>query len=92
MTELESDSPEETERLAGRLAAELAPGDVVLVQGELGSGKTTFVRGAARALGRDKTVRHPETTPTFYYALAVDALVTPESASAAQVEAGVRGR
>jgi hypothetical protein len=44
------------------------------------------------ALGRDKTVRHPETTPTFYYALAVDALVTPESASAAQVEAGVRGR
>ena len=42
MTELESDSPEETERLAGRLAAGLAPGDVVLVQGELGSGKTTF--------------------------------------------------
>jgi hypothetical protein len=45
------------------------------------------------ALGRDNTVRAAETAPTFYYALAVDALVTPESASAAQVEAGVpRGR
>ena len=61
MTELESDSPEETERLAGRLAAELAAGDVVLVQGELGSGKTTFVRGAARALG----VEGPVTSPTY---------------------------
>ena len=61
MTELESDSPEETERLAGRLAAGLAPGDVVLVQGELGSGKTTFVRGAARALG----VEGPVTSPSY---------------------------
>ena len=61
MTELESDSPEETERLAARLAANLAAGDVVLVQGELGSGKTTFVRGAARALG----VEGPVTSPTY---------------------------
>ena len=61
MTELESESPEETERLAGRLAAELVAGDVVLVQGELGSGKTTFVRGAARALG----VEGPVTSPTY---------------------------
>ena len=60
MTELESDSPEETERLAGRLAAGLAPGDVVLVQGELGSGKTTFVRGAARALGVEGTGDQPD--------------------------------
>ena len=45
------------------------------------------------ALGRDKTVRAAETAPTFYYSLAIDALVTPESASAAQAEAGVsRGR
>jgi hypothetical protein len=44
------------------------------------------------ALARDKTVRAPETAATFYYSLAVDALVTPESASAAQMEAGVRGR
>jgi tRNA threonylcarbamoyladenosine biosynthesis protein TsaE len=51
----------ETEALGGRLAAELGAGDVVLVEGELGAGKTTFVRGAARALG--VTVR--VTSPTF---------------------------
>ncbi len=51
----------ETEELGGRLAAELGPGDVVLVEGELGAGKTTFVRGAARALG----VTVPVTSPTF---------------------------
>jgi tRNA threonylcarbamoyladenosine biosynthesis protein TsaE len=59
--EVTSFSPEETERLAARLAAELAPGDVVTVSGELGAGKTTFVRGAARALG----VTAPVTSPTF---------------------------
>ena len=56
-----SDSSAETERLGAELAAELRPGDVVLVSGELGSGKTTFVRGAARALG----VTDPVTSPTF---------------------------
>jgi tRNA threonylcarbamoyladenosine biosynthesis protein TsaE len=54
-------SPEETEALAARVAATLRPGDVVAVSGELGSGKTTFVRGAARALG----VREPVSSPTF---------------------------
>jgi tRNA threonylcarbamoyladenosine biosynthesis protein TsaE len=61
MIELESSSPEETERIAGMLAAELEPGDVVTVAGELGTGKTTFVRGAARALG----VEAPVTSPTY---------------------------
>jgi tRNA threonylcarbamoyladenosine biosynthesis protein TsaE len=56
-----SDSSAETERLGAELAARLRPGDVVLVSGELGSGKTTFVRGAARALGVTDTV----TSPTF---------------------------
>ena len=56
-----SASPEETERAGAALAAALAPGDVVLVSGELGAGKTTFVRGACRALG----VRGPVTSPTF---------------------------
>ena len=59
--EVVSSSPEETERVAGRLAVELVPGDVVTVAGELGSGKTTFVRGACRALG----VEGPVTSPTF---------------------------
>ena len=51
----------ETERLGAELARRLGPGDVVLVSGELGSGKTTFVRGACRALG----VEGPVTSPTF---------------------------
>jgi tRNA threonylcarbamoyladenosine biosynthesis protein TsaE len=59
--EVESASPEETERVAGALAGALRPGDVVTVSGELGSGKTTFVRGACRALG----VSAPVTSPTF---------------------------
>jgi tRNA threonylcarbamoyladenosine biosynthesis protein TsaE len=58
---VESEGPEETEALAADLAAGLAPGDVVLVSGELGAGKTTFVRGACRALG----VEEPVTSPTF---------------------------
>src|ERR687886_506706 len=56
-----SASAEETERVAAELAARLAPGDVVTVSGELGAGKTTFVRGAARALG----VTQPITSPTY---------------------------
>jgi tRNA threonylcarbamoyladenosine biosynthesis protein TsaE len=58
---IETSAPAETEALGAKLAAELRPGDVVLVSGELGSGKTTFVRGAARALG----VREAVTSPTF---------------------------
>ena len=54
-------SSDETEALAARLAARLGPGDVVTISGELGAGKTTFVRGAARALG----VSGPVSSPTF---------------------------
>jgi tRNA threonylcarbamoyladenosine biosynthesis protein TsaE len=59
--ELDSSSPEATERIAAALARSLRRGDVVTVSGELGSGKTTFVRGACRALG----VTGPVTSPTF---------------------------
>lgn len=51
----------ETERVGADLGPELTAGDVVLLEGELGAGKTTFVRGACRALG----VRAVVTSPTF---------------------------
>lgn len=59
--ELRSDSAAATERIGAELAEALGPGDVVLVAGELGAGKTTLIRGACRALG----VRGPVTSPTF---------------------------
>jgi tRNA threonylcarbamoyladenosine biosynthesis protein TsaE len=54
-------SAAETEALGARVAAELEPGDVVVVRGEVGAGKTTLIRGACRALG----VTEPVTSPTF---------------------------
>ena len=57
----ETSTPGQTEAAGARLAAELARGDVVLIGGELGAGKTTFVRGACRELG----VLAPVTSPTF---------------------------
>lgn len=59
--EIESGSAEETEAVGARIAAQLRPGDLVTVSGELGTGKTTLVRGACRALGVDD----PITSPTF---------------------------
>ena len=53
--------PAETEALGERLGAELSPGDVVLVSGPLGAGKTTLIRGVCRGLGVTDTV----TSPTF---------------------------
>ena len=64
-SELTTASASETERAGADLAAGLAPGDVVLVSGELGAGKTTFVRGALRALG----VQEEVTSPTFVVGL-----------------------
>jgi tRNA threonylcarbamoyladenosine biosynthesis protein TsaE len=61
MSQAETSSPTETEALGADLAAELRPGDVVLIEGDLGAGKTTLVRGACRALG----VAGPITSPTF---------------------------
>ena len=72
---MRSASSEETERAGARLAARLRPGDVVLVSGELGAGKTTFVRGALRALG----VEGPVTSPTFVVGHAYDGRDGPVS-------------
>ncbi len=60
-------SPEETEQIAAALAARLVPGDVVLICGELGAGKTTFVRGACRALGVTERVTSPTFTIGHFY-------------------------
>ena len=57
-----SASAEETQDLAAELAAGLGPGDVVHVCGEIGSGKTTFIRGACRALGFSGPVTSPSYT------------------------------
>jgi tRNA threonylcarbamoyladenosine biosynthesis protein TsaE len=70
-TSTETTAPDETEALAARLAQRLRPGDVVLVSGELGAGKTTFVRGACRALG----VQGAVTSPTFTIARRYDGTV-----------------
>ncbi len=59
---LETDSAAATERVAATFAAELGPGDIVLVSGEVGAGKTTFVRGACRALGVTDRVTSPSFT------------------------------
>ena len=60
-TDSETGGPAATERAGAQLASALRPGDVVLVSGDLGAGKTTFVRGALRALGVTEAV----TSPTF---------------------------
>lgn len=61
MTAERTASGAETEALGERIGVELAPGDVVLVSGEVGAGKTTLIRGACRALGVTDRV----TSPTF---------------------------
>lgn len=57
-----SASEADTERIAAELAASFNAGDVLLLSGELGAGKTAFVRGLARGLGIDST---EVSSPTF---------------------------
>lgn len=56
-----TESAAETEEFGAELAHRLSPGDIVLVRGEVGAGKTTLIRGACRALGFEG----PVTSPTF---------------------------
>ena len=57
----DTDGPGQTARVGGRLAAWLAPGDMVRVSGDLGAGKTCFIQGICAGLG----VAEPVTSPTF---------------------------
>jgi tRNA threonylcarbamoyladenosine biosynthesis protein TsaE len=61
MREEKVDSLEAMQKLAAKVAATLKGGDVVLLTGELGVGKTTFTQGIAKALG----IKEPVTSPTF---------------------------
>ncbi len=69
--ELEGLDEAALERLAAKVAEALAPGDVVVLSGEVGSGKTTFVRAAAAALGVEERV----TSPTYQLARGYEGVV-----------------
>jgi tRNA threonylcarbamoyladenosine biosynthesis protein TsaE len=54
---LASNSPAETRRLGERMARRLRPGDVLLLQGELGAGKTCLAQGIGKGLGVGATIK-----------------------------------
>ncbi len=58
---IQTGSPKETERLGQKIAKLLKGGEVLALEGDLGSGKTTFVKGLAKGLG----IKQPITSPTF---------------------------
>ena len=68
--ELEGLDEATLEELASRVARVLEPGDVVVLSGEVGSGKTTFVRAAARSMGVTDRV----TSPTYQLARGYEGL------------------
>ncbi len=64
---VETAAPEETAALGAALAGLLRSGDLVELRGELGAGKTTLVRGAARELGVEGTLTSPSYTVALRY-------------------------
>lgn len=59
MIEVRCPSPDDTEALGSRIASDLRPGDVLVLAGGLGTGKTLFTRGIATGLGVDEPVVSP---------------------------------
>ena len=64
---VEARSEEETQLLAATVAAQLLPGDVLCLYGDLGAGKTTFTRGIVAALGSPALVSSPTFTLIHEY-------------------------
>lgn len=77
------ESPERMSELGARIGAELRAGDLVLLNGELGAGKTTLTRGIGDALG----VRGPITSPTFVLARTHPRVADPAAAPLVHVDA-----
>lgn len=71
--ELQTHSPEETERLGERIGALLRPGDVLCLSGDLGAGKTCLTRGLARGWGSSQQPTSPTFTLVNEYRRATDA-------------------
>jgi len=69
LTEIILETPEETERAGRRLASRLRSGDRIYLDGDLGAGKTTLVRGMLRQLGHVGAVRSPTFTLVEQYAM-----------------------
>ena len=63
MTSFISKNVEDTYELANKIASKLYGGDIILLNGDLGAGKTTFTKGLAKALGVEEVV----TSPTFTF-------------------------
>ena len=68
---LATGSPEETRAFAQRLGALLQPGDVLVLAGEMGAGKTAFTKGVALALGIEEQVASPTFTIVREYAASI---------------------
>ncbi len=68
VVELRSHSPEDTRRLGARFGQLLEPGDVVLLHGDLGAGKTAFTQGIGEGLGVRETINSPTFTILKEYA------------------------
>ena len=70
---LTTTSPDETQAVAAALVPFIRPGDVLLLGGELGAGKTAFTQGLARAAGVDEVVTSPTFTLVRPYATTIGA-------------------